>query len=346
MFDNRGKLASFTDYLHSLGPRGEPADTAAYEAARRLLEAELVREMMRRGLWSASPRYLGLPGDQWRRELIAELVSDCYEEIFILRLGCLKNQLLVRGDVEGLITRAVRNFLHDLRKAHDPLGFRVYEILKAGVERLCEAGILRLASSTGKIHNSTVCAFARWRRGAAVAEVDLRSQVRAWNDDLWPELITANGRARRRVAERLDAHLASLAEDGIEAFRFGDLVVPMKTNVRHRWLQDLVTSSRDSHRGPDPESAPDLRRLRDQVLEKLAREPDEERDELRRLWLFLWSYATGSSSSKAAAKAHRSGRPPSDLGLARELGLPRHRIPRLKERLGRLIQKQLFVAPA
>jgi len=170
---------NLSEYVRTLGPAGEPPGPADYDAARELLRADLVRVMVRRGLWSAPPRYLGVEGaSHWTRELLDELVSDCYVELFLRRLPALKNQLLARDDVGGVIVRGVRNFLHDLQRDNDPLGYKVYEILRDSLRRLHEAGKLRIVGqSAGKtrIHNGTVCVFDR--SGGSGKQVDLEARV-------------------------------------------------------------------------------------------------------------------------------------------------------------------------
>lgn len=341
-------ISDLTEYVRSLGPGGEPPNSTDYQAARELLRAELVRAMVRRGLWNAPPRYLGVPGaNLWTRDLLDELVSDCYAELFLRRLPALKNQLLVRDDLGGVIVRCARNFLHDRQRDNDPLGYKVYEVLRDSLRRLQEAGTLRiggtrrtgsLAAGRVRIHNGTVCEFPSAASVREPAQVDLEARVRSWNDELWPDLITAQGRARSRVRERLDTFVARLGEAGLKAFLFKDLAEPMKSDVRTRWSEELVALAEEMISTNDPEGGPDFRELRDCVLEKLEGEPADRRDELRKLWLFLWSYAAGLNRSEVAAKADKGGKAPANLGLAEELDIARHRIPALKRTLRTLIR--------
>lgn len=341
-------ISDLTDYLRSLGAGGEPPGRDDYEAAKELLRAILVREMVRRGLWSAPPSYLGVSGaDCWRRELLDELVADAYVEIFLRRLAALQNQLLVRADVGGVIVRCVRQFLHDRQRDNDPLGYKVYEILRDSLSRLLEAGTLRIGGADrldgrtagkARIHNGTVCAFGPDAGFRQPDRVDFEDRVRLWNDELWPELLTAQGRARTRVHERLDDHLVRLGEIGVESFYFKDLVEPMKRDVRGRWSEELANLAEEMASSREAEGGPGFRQLRDCVLGKLQKEPAGTRENLRKLWLFLWSYAAGLNPSEVAAKAERAGAAPADLGLARDLGIGRHLIPPLKATLGRLIR--------
>ena len=333
-------ITDLSEYVRCLGPGGEPPGDGEYKAAKELLRAELVREMMRRGLWSAPPRFLGLHDNHWTRDVLDELVSDCYQELFLRRLASLKNQLLARPDINGLIIRGVRNFLHDLRRANDPLGFLVYELLSASLGRLRDGGVLWIAGGQGKkIHNGSLCAFTPRPVPVDTSTVDLEPQVRVWNDDLWPELITARGRGRREVLDRFDDHLARLPEAGIEAFYFKDLVEPMKRDFRRRWRDENAVLAEEMMSKRDPRAELNYRELHDCVITKLDKESLAHREQLLKLFLFFWTYSAGGGGDSAvAAKADKGGKPPTDLGLARELEIPRHRIAGFRQTLGQLVQ--------
>ena len=339
-------IADLTDFVRSLAG-GEPPDAATYGAARELLMSELVQEIARRGLRDLPPRFLGLPGSSWSADLMGELVSDCYGELFVRRLEGLKNQLLVRPSINGVITRAVRNFLHDRQRANDPLGFQLYEILAACIRRLEAAGALRVAAAAAaKIHNGTLLVVGSGPRPAAASAGDLDRLVGTWSAELWPHLVTARGPARRKVLAQLDGHVASLAEEGFAECLFGDLVGALKNDFRGRWRGELNNLAETMIGSSDSNARLGFRQLHDCVLERLGQESAAQRGDLRKLWSFLWSYAAGLDTSDLAAKADRNGRPPSDLGLERELGISRHRIAGLKKTLSRLIRACQSPLPA
>ena len=330
-------IADFTDFVRSLAA-GKELDAEVYRASRELIRVELTREMMRRGLLDLPPRFLGLTGKKWSRDLLDELVSDCYQDLFVFRLGSLKNQLLVRNDINGLVVRAVRNFLHDRQRENDPLGFQLYQILAASVRRSEAAGKLRVAAGVDeKIHNGTLLVFSTEPRSAK-APRDLDPVVRTWSSRLWPGLITARGPARRGVLAALDACVARLAEQGVEACRFGDLLVSMKADFRLRWRGELDDLAETALGASETGHSLGFRSLRACVLEGIGRVTEARREDLRKLWNFLCAYAAGLDRSELSARAERGGRPPSDLGLEKELEIPRHRISGLKKELGRLIQ--------
>ncbi len=327
-------IIDLSDYLRSLDLGELSAED--HEAACEQLRSELVREMRRRGLWGAPPRYLGILAERWHGEAIGELVVDCYVEVFLVRLERLKNQLLVKKDVGGLIVRCVQNFVHQRQKDNDRLGYRLYEIVRKSLQRLAATKRLRLHPG-GKVHNGTVCLFASVGLPEKIPEVDLGPQVRALNDDLWPQLIMAWGRARTDLNDRLDDHLARLPETGVEAFRFRDLIEPLKRDARRRRSEEVAELAEEMARD-DSESERHLRDLRDCMLRRMQEKPPDTREALHKLWSFLYDYALGDNPSPVAEKSEKSGKPPTDLGLAKALGTSRYRIGDLRKALGKMIE--------
>ena len=53
---------TFTDYLRSLAPDGEPPDAETFDTLLGRLRGALVHEMKKRGLYQAPPSYLGVYG--------------------------------------------------------------------------------------------------------------------------------------------------------------------------------------------------------------------------------------------------------------------------------------------
>lgn len=243
----------------------------AWEALAQVLR----REMQRRGLWSAPPTFLGTYGWQsWRQPgALDDVTNQCFTYVFVQRLRSLKAQLEIKDNIDGLVFRNVRNFLHDLQKRHDPVGYRAYEILRRAVETALEEGTLVKEPGSGArgLGGKTVLAV----RGAVAdrpgggdlgtAEPDseqrgseqagneqpetgepdtgererrrraLAALVSQWNSDLLPDLILSRGRKRDEVARRLAARLPEAAEDGVPAFRFREVLALMRGDLRQRW---------------------------------------------------------------------------------------------------------------
>lgn len=353
------RSAPFTDYILSLGLRGEPPTPLAFQQVRRQLRTALVAELKRRGLWEAPPTYVGVlgaaswraEGGEWQRDrALEELVADCYTFIFVERLGSLLAQLRVKPNVEGLVRLDIRHFLHERQREHDPIGFRVFEALRNGLRDAVEEGEMRIVGGDPRIRNETVLEFTSGSRAPTGAGSELAAIVRAWSDELLPDLLTSQGRARLAVAERLRSLLAQLQETDWRSFRVRELLEPMKLEIRARWAALFETEAEDGEGEGEGERGGGLRELVRRV------EPGrqlEERDSFRalvncvgglisglqaagatrlyleRLWGFLRAYAGGDGERAL----------PSQRKLATWLGVPRDRLPELFETLGRFVER-------
>lgn len=355
----------FTDYLRGLDPRGEPPTPQAFEQVRRQLRTALVSELKRRGLWEAPPTYVGVlgaaswsaGGGPWQRDrALEELVLDCYAFIFVERLASLRAQLLVKPNVDGLVHLNVRHFLHERQREHDPLGFRVFEALRNALREAVEEGEMRVVEGDPRIRNETVLAFTAGPGAATGAGVELAELVRRWGDELLPDLLTAQGRARLGVAERLRGLLAQLRDLAPPSIRVRDLLEPLKQDIRARWAALFEADVGDA--AGEGESA---------GLRDLARriEPGrqlEERDAFRALVNcvggLIGALEAGGSTRRyleilwgflrAHAVASGEGALPSQRKLAAWLGVPRDRLPSLYDMLANFVERcrRSFVAPA
>lgn len=363
----------FSDYLRSLGPGGEPSDPRVFGELWQALRERLRRELRRRGLWEVSPSFLGVEG--WSRwegaergegDALDELVASCYTYVFLERLGSLRAQLRVKTDVEGLVVRSVRNFLHDTQKRRDPLGYRVFVVLRSALERCLASGRLHVVQGGPKIANDTVFSFVPDPEISPAEESTLRQLVPAWNDQLLPELVTGRGEAEREVVERLAECVLGLREERVEAFVFRSLIDPLKLDVRARWAALLAEETGD---GTDEEASAELTRLLRSIgpdvdyeeresFEKLVECVSEGLERLQgrlrqktqrylaSLWQFLRVFAVeggalrfgGSADLLAAAGASEL---PSQRQLAQLLGIPRERLNELFSSLGEVIERCL-----
>lgn len=321
-----------TEYLRCLRPDGE-LTAEAYEEAREHLRRLLYRELTRRGLWLAPPRYLGIVGERWPGDTLEDLVSECYVAIFIHRLKYLEAALCAEQCVDGLIKSCVRHFVHDRQRHNDPIGYKLYKLVTLSLERLAQRGLLQWAPA-GKISNRTVCAFGEIPQ--KVEATDLQEAIHRLNEDLWPELIVAQGAGRSGLEPRLDHHIAGLKQRA-HAFMFRDLIEPLKRDTRTRWAEAVGTELAN---WAIPDASHDVLHLfdlQDCVRRRIEEEEIDDRLNLYRLWSFLFNYAIGINPSPVAAKAEKSDSPPSALGLEKALGLSRYRITGLKETLAEMI---------
>jgi hypothetical protein len=342
---------SFTPFLRDLEPGGPlEREDGGFDEAWTALRRLLVSELKRRSLWSLSPACLGIYGcATWDDpDAVEELVADCFVFVFAERFRSLKAHLRYKPNVEGLILRNVRNFLHETQKRHDPVGFRVFTVLRSAVRGALSAGELQVIAGSPAVRHDTVLAF---RLGAcpeeAVRRDELRLHALAWNDDLLPDLITARGWDVRQVTARLERHLRGLEAEGLRAFRFHDLVDALRQDARARWRAVWVHSPegippRLEEDGlaavarlaelPGEDERESLHKLfacLERSIEQIAEPPARSRDYLRRLLVFLKSHAVDALEERDAP-----GRGlPSHRQLAQLLAIPRERLPDLFRRL-------------
>ena len=337
----------FTDFVRSLETHGEP-EPRRLAVVRDVLRAALRGELRRRGLWAAPPGYLGAYGYAGWDEALEELLAECYTFVFVDRLRSLQAQLRVKPNIDGLVFLNVRHFLHERQKENDPLGAQVFQVLQSAVRGAVAAGELHVLAGDSRIRNETVLGFAPDADPASAAGRDLHAPAARWNDALLPDLVTLRGRREAEVVERLRGRLPDLRDEGVEAFRFKDLIDPLKADVRARWAALLDHSAGEpAFETGDDEAAravrlvrPDTgfeerqlyRRLVACVLAAVERLEvnDRTRSYLSTLWQFLRVQAMG-------AEEPGEGRP-SQRRIGDLLGIPRERLPDLYKTLGRLLE--------
>ena len=345
---------AFSRYLRRLAAPGD-IDSASFSEMWRALGAAVVAELRRRSLWTSPPSYLGIVGwPSWqtagsRRQpgesALDELLTDCYVFVFHDRLRALVAQLEVKGNIDGLVRLYLRNYLHDRRKQHDLLGFRIFETVRQAVRQAVDAGELWVVGGDPKILNPTLLsADPQESVGSASPGPVLQELVERWAHDLLPDLITAVGARRRQVVLRLRRRLVDLEAEGVKVVRFGDLVDPLKRVLRSRWAALFETGGGNMARAAEPGFAglvqlvepesvlaerDSFERLIACVAGKLERRGESERSRhyLRALWGFLQVYATD----------HDAQAVPSARRLARLLRIPRKRLPSLWEILRDLV---------
>lgn len=353
----------FSDYVRLLAASGESAQPRQVALVWAELRRALRTELKRRGLWLSSPSYLGIYGfRRWdetptgarantpfeirgRDDALEELTAGCYSFIFIDRLRSLMAQLLVKSDIEGLVTLDLRHYLYELQKRHDPLGFRVFALARSAVRRALELGELHVLAGDLGVRNDTLLAFSTAPDLTPVAAAELHGPVSRWNDELLPDLVTAHGKAKTGVAEGLRRRVMSLRLEGVERFRFKDLVDALKSDVRSRWAELLRDTRLEVELEVDARASfADVVQCVDEALDRL--ETDERtRGYLKTVWKFLWLRASATEAGDlppaparqpAAAETAADDRL-SQRKLAELLHLPRERLPEIYRTLGRLL---------
>jgi hypothetical protein len=353
----------FTAFVRSLEGEQTP-DADLFHDAWHGLRALLVSEMKRRGVWQSPPRYLGVCGwerwdaeepqaDPWERtSALGELVADGYAFIFVDRLPGLKRQLAEKPDIDGLVLLDVRHFLLERQKAHDPLGFRIFELLQEAVTGAVAQGDLHVLGGDRRVRNDTLLAF------APTVELPsplppLEDVAMRWNDELLPALVTARSRRQAAVVRELRRRLLELPRQGIAAFRFRDLLDPLKSDARLRWAalfgegeepgdgaQARIAGSRPAVAAL--ESAVESRQSFEHLTHCVAAaipcvETDSRtREQLSALWQYLRrrNERGEEPDPEAAGETH-----PSFRELSRHLGIPRQRFPALFATLRQLVSR-------
>lgn len=199
----------FTEFVRSLAA-GESPDPSLVEALKKRTHRILRKEMRKRGLWGSSPNYLGIYGfRRWTDDgAMEELVQDVL--VFLVdRLPSLQAQLRHKDNVEGFLFLGIRNFLYDAQKRHDPIGFRVFMVAQSAVRQRLEDAMLHVLASNPRVSNDTILGFEPDGDPQA-APVDLDVYVKAWNNELMPELVTARGKHTDEVIRRLAVLLSGL----------------------------------------------------------------------------------------------------------------------------------------
>jgi hypothetical protein len=248
----------FTDFVRSLETGDQPC-AELLDRVLRALRGVLRREMRRRSLMTAPPSFVGVVGwPGWQQPgALEDLTVSCYGYVFVDRLRALQAQLRVRDNIDGLVFRNVKNFLHDLQKANDPVGYRAYEVLRRAVESAAAAGGLRVEGEE-KLGGDSLCLFP----AAALAAEDqpdtgerarrrqVMEQLTAqWNAELLPDLILARGKRRDEIAGELARRLPELAAEGVVAFRFRELLAHLRRDLRQRWAA-LLWQSKGTETAP------------------------------------------------------------------------------------------------
>jgi hypothetical protein len=336
----------FTRFVRLLDSDAELSSEALDELLENLRRV-LVRELQRRSLWSRSPRLLGIVGhaDWWRAGALDELAEGCVAFVFVDRLPALKAHARMKDNVEGLVFRSIRNYLFDLQRRHDPLGYRIFVFVQTAVHRALERGWARLLAGDRQIGNSSLLSWgsnAADGAGATVPEAELKAWVAARGDVLLPGLVSARGARKEELLEYLAASLKELPGNGVETLRFKKLVDAFKTDVRQRWVEPppdtaleevedegfrLVLQVRPATGFEARQAYQDLTECVERQIEDGGLESKVE-SHLKTFWLFIREHIRGDRETL-----------PSHRRMAEILDIPRGRFPDLFE----LLQKALRI---
>lgn len=364
----------FTEYLRSLDAHGEPPDRERLVEVLDALKTLLRRELKRKGQWRCPPSYMGMPGwASWNASAegpLEELAFECYVYVFVTRLWSLSQQLEVKETIDGLVVLNIRHFLLERQRQNDPLGYRVFEVVRASVRALLGTGELLVLAGDARVRNDTLLSFDGDAGLGRDSPERLADRVRGWNDLLLPGLVTASGREKRRVVDALVDKLRGLGTDRGGAFLFREIVGPLREDARSRWAELLEQEQGETGFEPMdemflgtvrlvmPDTGVEDRQSFDGLVagvrDRLDRHDgsEVERGHLRTLWEFLCAHAADEGESWTGAgpwpgsAAKKDGHPPSRRRIAAQLGIPRNRLPALYATLSRLADEVRGVGSA
>ncbi|MEM6454347.1 MAG: hypothetical protein AAF772_04560 [Acidobacteriota bacterium] len=346
-----------TDFIRHLRDGDAPSDALVdqvIDALRGLLGAE----MKRRSNWSSPPRFLGVVGhahwvshdDAPDGDALDELASDFFTWLLARRIS-LTRQLDDKPIIDGLVARNARFFLLEIHRQHDPIGYRLFDVLRGAVLRGVDNGQLRVVAGDAQIRNDTVLmpeALAQADDAVADGQLTLRDPqplADRWLSDHLDAMITARHAARTRLNARLSDELAAWMRSQKAPVRFGDLAAALKRDARGSWssrLRDAHSAGASAAAFDDPGGARARRRFaRIARCVAISIEHSNERVKTRhyliRLWHFLEAFAIDTLPGDVLPDASESSddaQLPSNRQIAKLLDVPRERVPDLLARLG------------
>jgi hypothetical protein len=221
-----------TEHVRNFDAASDPA-----EQVLPALERLLRHRMRQKNLLSAPPEFLGYPGvPNWDSAIAFEdIVVDCYIYAIAQRVAALRNQLKIKPNVDGLISRNVKNFLLERQRQHDPIGYAVFGNVQGAAREAAAANVLVLENlERGKIHNGTILRFDGGPPIALPAPPDLIQET-VKGATGWEEVVRHLTETTEEGREWVLGLLRQFRGAGIAAIRSGDLVAAVAGRVRAEW---------------------------------------------------------------------------------------------------------------
>jgi hypothetical protein len=343
-----------TTFVRQLTPAAPEASPELFEEVWSALRGMLVRELKRRGSWTAPPSFLGIVGyEQWTSlrsdaDALDELAAQCFEFIFVKRIQSLRNQAEVKDTIDGIVALNIRHFLLEVQRDNDPLGFRVFEVLRRVVQHQLEGGGLVLVQGDPRVRNDTLLARVPGLTPDLMLAVDPSPLAERWSTAYLDPLVTASHSELSDLLQTLGDELSDWLEPDRPGFRFGDLAAPLKQKVRAGWAgrlaESVFSSDRSPPSGPGEGAKNAEARRRFAWLSQCVRSALESlklraktRRYFERLWKFLESFAADSPELQKLDVG--DSELPSHRELSTLLQIPRERIPGLLETLGERLRE-------
>jgi hypothetical protein len=220
-----------TEHVRHFGTTSDPA-----EQVLPALERLLRNRMRQKNLLSAPPSVLGYSGvSSWAApNAFEDIVADCYIYAIAQRVVALQNQLKIKPNVDGLISRNVKNFLLERQRRHDPLGYAVYGNVKgAALDGLAAKALVLENLDRGKVYNDTVLRFTDAGPGAPTTPELLQNAIKTAAG--WTEALRSLTESTEQGRTWVLAFIRQLRGAGVAAIRCGDLITAVAGRVREEW---------------------------------------------------------------------------------------------------------------
>jgi hypothetical protein len=224
-----------TDHVRHYG-------TAA--AAREVLGEirRLLRGRMRRaGLLLWSPAQLGYPDVRtWDdRDAFDDITQDCYLFAVAGRIEGLRRGLRDDQDIDPLIIRNIRNFLAERQRENNPIGYAVYQNVRAAVLRARDDGWLTVERGPDESMTASLLSFGH---GAGTLETDALARQVAGHPDV-AKIGRTLSRCAREAQDWVYGLLEALRERGSGPMRLRDLVAVLESRAREAWPANAPPAS-------------------------------------------------------------------------------------------------------
>ena len=317
-----------TEHVRSFAAESKPADGVLPE-----IERLLRYHMRNKRLLSLPPHRLGYSGaPSWTTPgALEDIVVDCYIFAVLDRLTALQNQLRLKPNVDGLISRNVSNFLIERRRRHDPIGYAVFGTVCGAVRMALAAKAATVDSAAGEKPNTSTVVRLYWESSPAapvVAPEALRPAVASAAG--WSAALAHLTETTEEGREWLFSFLLDLPRQGVSAVRLGDLAAALAERVRADWqarhgepgavgreMQDeVVATVRIVMPNDELESRDRWELIKRVVPERIARLDRQERVRSRLAAVFAALVAAveaGDSSTSQADLIARTGVPRATL---------------------------------
>jgi len=175
----------FTPYIKAMQPRDCPAELL------KAVKDRLEHTMKKKRVWTAPPAILGFPEyDSWTSDAFQDLTFHCFIYAITERLHHLQNAIKAGSDnIDGLVNNNIENFLLDLQKKHDPIGYFLARNARLAIEELLNTEAIKAAYLAKKntVNNNTLLIFAPFQIKQASSEEQLEAHIKTivnWQDDL------------------------------------------------------------------------------------------------------------------------------------------------------------------